>query len=267
MCGTTLLRVFFVILVANYFSPETPATYTLSTTPPPPPQFYTMVSKQLLDFGPARYSTRKHATVISNRIAPWKTRTRRQRIKRTQAEKKALEVNKKKRKADYHHALQEARDVVKAQAVKLHAMFGAHNLAYYEKELLQDTRLCKASRKVMRWNTYLHQRAAQMNNGEPYRINTHTPIDFSIPKALPTGVARQKISILSAEIAAEWNAMSAEEKKAATDDLIEEVNDLREAKAVGTRHLPTAIFNDTHKTLTNMEKEVRRSYHYPTSTD
>lgn len=88
-----------------------------------------------------------------------------------------------------------------------------------------------------------------------------------LAKALPTGVARQKISKLSAKIAVEWKAMSTEEKHTATDHLVEEVNDLRQTKAVGARHLPTVIFNDTHKTLTNMEKEVCCYKHYPTFTD
>lgn len=50
--------------------------------------------------------------------------------------------------------------------------------------------------------------------------------------------------------------MTPEEKEASTDHLMEEVSDLRDTKAIATRNLPSAIFNDAHATLAAMETEV-----------
>lgn len=131
---------------------------------------------------------------------------------------------------------------------------------YYEKKLLQGTRLRNGSRKVIQWNTYLHQQAAIVNNGElPSFISLHAvQLILESSKHFPPGLPAIKFRNLSPEIGAKWKTLTPEEKNDATAHLIEEINNCCGTKAVGACHLPTAIFHDTHKTLTNIENEVCR---------
>lgn len=109
-----------------------------------------MVNSKVQDFGPARYSNRKTPTALSGKnLLPWRTRTKRKQVQRTQSEKKALAASRKKCKHEYEEALDDARDVIKAEAIKLHEKFGQHSLDYYKQELLQDSRLRKKSCRVM----------------------------------------------------------------------------------------------------------------------
>lgn len=65
-----------------------------------------------------------------------------------------------------------------------------------------------------------------------------------------------KSSELANEIAADWNAMSKEEKRAATADGEEDLREHRVMKSTSKRTVPIHAFNDACRTLETLEKEV-----------
>lgn len=55
---------------------------------------------------------------------------------------------------------------VKAQAAQLNEQFGGHSTEYYEKEIMQRSRITTGKRSVNRWNVYLRDEVKKTNDGE-----------------------------------------------------------------------------------------------------
>ena len=72
----------------------------------------------------------------------------------------------------------------------------------------------------------------------------------------PEGEEHQKAPALAPEIAECWNSMSPSEQKAATKDLINELQDRREMKALSTRNIPVEAFHNAQATIKNLEREA-----------
>ncbi|KAF7973085.1 hypothetical protein HWV62_16286 [Athelia sp. TMB] len=189
--------------------------------------------------GPQRYASRKSTLPLSARArTPWKCRIKRKTIKRSTAERKALQQERQQRKLTYNEALQAAMDVVYNEAVKLHALFSTHPIEYYLEELMQLSRKNKTTRKVSSWNVFLRQELQRRNND------------------LPDGAPRHKSSELAKELSAQWHALSSEDKKAATSNGLKEIEEQRETKAFATRTIPVHAFHDARRTLETLEREI-----------
>jgi hypothetical protein len=68
---------------------------------------------------------------------------------------------------------------------------------------------------------------------------------------------RLKISALTAEISAKWNAMSADERVEATEDALQELKDQKEMRSFALQNVPIHAFHDVRATFDSMKKEVR----------
>lgn len=86
-------------------------------------------------------------------------------IKKTKAEKRAIRAKNLARRKDYAHALADARAVVRQQAELLHENYGGHSIQYYQQEIIQESRITTATRKVSAWNAYLSSEIKRINGG------------------------------------------------------------------------------------------------------
>jgi acyl-CoA reductase-like NAD-dependent aldehyde dehydrogenase len=62
---------------------------------------------------------------------------------------------------------------------------------------------------------------------------------------------------LAKQIAEEWKALSPSEREAMLPDLVQNLKDQREMKALSTRNVPMEAFQDAFKTIQSLEREVR----------
>jgi hypothetical protein len=74
--------------------------------------------------------------------------------------------------------------------------------------------------------------------------------------ALPSNATRLKASRYVAEIAADWNAMSNDEKQKASQETMEQLKSHHENKRFNRHNLPVNALHDTSTTLDAMEQEV-----------
>lgn len=74
--------------------------------------------------------------------------------------------------------------------------------------------------------------------------------------ALPEGEARKKAAVFTPSLAKIWNEMTAEQKLAATDDGVEELQELREMKELSKQNIPLHAFNDARATLESVANTV-----------
>jgi hypothetical protein len=116
--------------------------------------------------GPVRYSSRKAALATSRNRLPWRHHVKRQALKQSPAEKKALAEQRNSRKLTYQNALSKASESIYNEAIKLREQFGTHSLEYYMEELMQQSRLSRNKRAINSWNVYLRGEVKCINDGE-----------------------------------------------------------------------------------------------------
>lgn len=73
---------------------------------------------------------------------------------------------------------------------------------------------------------------------------------------LPDGSPHLKATDVNTEVSALWKNMSAEDRIAATDDVVETLKERREVKALAPHHVPLHAFHDTRANIESIEKEV-----------
>ena len=95
----------------------------------------------------------------------WRTGKSKPVYRLTNIQKALLQATRKQRKKDLNEALAEARARIWDEAKHLRERFGAHTEQYYYEQLLQTGRLMKTTRKVNRWNAFLHAEVKRMNEG------------------------------------------------------------------------------------------------------
>jgi hypothetical protein len=61
------------------------------------------------------------------------------------------------------------------------------------------------------------------------------------------------------QVSAKWQAMSNEERIAATDDSLQDLKDQKEMHALSLQNVPINAFHDTRANLAAIKSEVRRS--------
>ncbi|KAI9059665.1 hypothetical protein FKP32DRAFT_1606017 [Trametes sanguinea] len=183
---------------------------------------------------------RKYVTRLSRK--PYRTRRKLISIKKTPAEKKAISAQREERHQKMSEALAAARETVAEEARKMQAEFGLHSDKYFEQQILQHARVSSTKRKTNRWNAFLRNELQKKNN------------------ALPAGAPRYSSSdkeVIS-EISAKWKALSDEEKIAVTEDLVKELDEQKEMKALAVQSVPISAFHDVRATLDSVFEELRR---------
>ncbi|KAG6875042.1 hypothetical protein C0992_005414 [Termitomyces sp. T32_za158] len=71
---------------------------------------------------------------------------------------------------------------------------------------------------------------------------------------------RHKVHDVAAEIAKVWNAMTPEEQKAATDPLLEELQEYRDSMAFGRRNVQLESVGDATQSLASLEHNIKALY-------
>jgi len=155
-------------------------------------------------------------------------------------------------------ALAEAHQLVIQEAMKLHDRFGGHSIQYYYEEILHQSHFTKGQRSVTAWNAFLGAEVKCINDGkwQDYHHCFVFLLMMTHHLERPEGEERQKAPALAPEIAERWNSMSPSEQKAATKDLINDLQDRREMKALSTRNIPVEAFHDAQATIKNLEREA-----------
>ncbi|EIW80845.1 hypothetical protein CONPUDRAFT_154835 [Coniophora puteana RWD-64-598 SS2] len=125
-------------------------------------------------------------------------------------------------------------------AKDLHQRFGKHKLAYYQREILQFSRLKSLKCTFSHWSIYQWAEIKCMNAN------------------VPTGKRHKVVTKLSPLITANWTKLSEAEKVAATNPLTEAFNDAHEDKVFSPHNVMLSSFQDTNKTLKSIQTEFQR---------
>ncbi|OSC99714.1 hypothetical protein PYCCODRAFT_1372588 [Trametes coccinea BRFM310] len=194
----------------------------------------------------ARRDAATERTKYMTRLArkPYKNRIKRPRVKKTPAERKLLADKRRENREKYAQALQTARQAVAEQALVLKAQFPGHSEDYYEKEILQLSRVAKGKRKTNRWNAFLRNELKKLNDTLPEGAPRYTSTD----------------AMVLSQITETRRSMSDEEKTAATKDLVKDLDEAKEMKSLSVQNAPISAFHDARANLASIFEELRRLY-------
>lgn len=118
-------------------------------------------------------------------------------------------------------------------------------------------RVQKQTRKVNRWNAYLHSQVQAFNEGESRRRLLQSPDANAFLSGLDPAEPRPKVNIIAQSIRQRWDAMTEDERIAATEDAVLELEDIRESKQAAKRESRISTTRDVRTTLDAIETEVR----------
>ncbi|KAG6835633.1 hypothetical protein H0H93_016344 [Arthromyces matolae] len=184
---------------------------------------------------PKRYrSTSRKILADIQRRRPIRIKEKRNRPKKTPAEKKAASEQRLANRKEYVDARSEALGVIDQEVAKLHARFGGHTKEWYRQDLLQTGTLAVEKRSTSRWNAFLRHTSNRLREEDPTK--------------------RLKVHDISASAKTEWNALSTEEKIAITDPLVAELDEHKANKKFGTHNVPLQSFGDVNQSLQAVEK-------------
>ncbi|KAL7283899.1 hypothetical protein ACG7TL_001171 [Trametes sanguinea] len=169
---------------------------------------------------------------------PWRERRRRERIRRSRAEKRELQQRRDEKKEKLTNALVEARAVMWELAVKMHEDFPGHSARYYYDAIMQRARMRQTPRKISPWNAFVSQELQKYN--EEADDDTRKRVSSEVIK----------------EIAARWRSMSQEERLNAVGDGVEKLAERRDNRKHGVHNVAIASFNDVRATLSTIAHEL-----------
>ena len=101
---------------------------------------------------------------MTTKVRKARTKTKHKKITRTIAEKEIRSQQRRKFRETFSNDLKEARNVIMAEAVKLHQKHGGHSVDYYAKILFQEGRH-RSERKVSDWNAWVRLESQRLNEG------------------------------------------------------------------------------------------------------
>ncbi|KAI9069497.1 hypothetical protein FKP32DRAFT_1553814, partial [Trametes sanguinea] len=188
----------------------------------------------------AASAQRKYVTRLARK--PYRTRRKAITITKTPAEKKLISQQRAERREKMAEALAAARETVAEEARKMQAEFGLHSDKYFEQQIFQHARVTSTKRKTNPWNAFLRHELQKRND------------------ALPAGAPRYSSSdkTVISEISAKWKAMSDEEKASVSEDLVKDLDEQKEMKALAVQSVPISAFHDVRATLESVFEELRR---------
>ncbi|KDQ14414.1 hypothetical protein BOTBODRAFT_44760 [Botryobasidium botryosum FD-172 SS1] len=222
------------IHAANHLSttPEMNADTPPSVSQPSTPTI-SRKNPSKLQQGVKRLASQKTSTDLKRK--KYRTRTK-PASKKTLAEKRLAAARRQKEREEYARERQVGRDKMQAHAEYLHEKFGAHSITWYMEDMLQQYRLDKQKRGVNCWNAYVAQETKRINEEREEQ-----------------GATRLSLKAVVKEIQPKWNAMTKDEKKAATVDAMAEIEETREMKLLAVQNLPINAFNDVRANVQAME--------------
>ncbi|KAK7444529.1 hypothetical protein VKT23_015207 [Stygiomarasmius scandens] len=152
---------------------------------------------------------------------PWRHRTKRIRLKLTNAEKRRQKA-------------------VRDEPTEIREELGNRTVEQIVEDIMQTHRLKRTQRKASRFNAFVRV--------EMRRRNADTL----------EGEDRQKVDACIREIADKWQEMSDEERKAATDEALQELNESQENQFIGRHNSAISAFHDARATLNAVKLELQR---------
>lgn len=202
----------------------------------------------------ASESQRKYVTRLPRK--PYKARNK-VTIQKTPAEKEAVTAQRSDRREKILDALASAREMVTEEARKMQTQFGHHDKKYYQHQILQQAHLSSTQRKTNRWNAFLKHEFDKANDGEKVRdLDAGRILTYQL--LLPPGAPRHSSSgPESRKIAERWATMTTEEKIEATKNLVKDLDDKKEMKALAVHSVPVNTFHDVHATMNTVYEEVQ----------
>ena len=190
---------------------------------------------------------------MTSKVRKTQTKTLHKKIKRTAAEKAIRAQQRHQLREAFSNDLKEARQVILAEAVKLHQKHGGHDIKYYTELLYQDARQ-KDERQVSDWNGWVHLEAKRLNQGIFFILCLVLVLTF-YPIELGDG-QRLKVHDIMAQAKATWQKMSSDEQKAAAAPGVQKLKEACEVRKLAKRNVALSAFHDTKKTLEHIEHQV-----------
>ena len=140
----------------------------------------------------------------------------------------------------------------------MRALNPRHSVDHYHRLIMQDSRLKSKTRSATRWNAFLSIEMERRNTGtllNPAQLLLYLQLTR---EDVAEGDDRKRVSEdnIATELSAKWNAMSAEEKIAMTEERYQELLARRETKNAPLRTTTVQAFNDTRATIARVEGEV-----------
>ncbi|KAF8152622.1 hypothetical protein B0H34DRAFT_861813 [Crassisporium funariophilum] len=175
---------------------------------------------------------RKYTT---SKVRKTQTKTLCKKIKKTAAEKAACAQQRRQSWETFTKDLQEACQVILAEAVKLHQKHGGHDIKYYTELLYQDARQ-KDKRQISDWNGWVQLEGKRLNEelGHGERLKAHN---------------------ITVQAKTTWQKMSSNKQKAAAAG-VQGLEEAHEVRKLGKRNIPLSAFHNTKKTLEHIEHQL-----------
>ncbi|KAK7435153.1 hypothetical protein VKT23_019845 [Stygiomarasmius scandens] len=171
---------------------------------------------------------------------PWRHRTKRIRLKLTNAEKRRQKAARDERREHYQDRIRLVHKLIYDQAMEIREELGNRTVEQIVEDIMQTHRLKRTQRKASRFNAFVRV--------EMRRRNADTL----------EGEDRQKVDACIREIADKWQEMSDKERKAATDEALQELNESRENRFIGRHNSAISAFHDARTTLSAIKLELQR---------
>ncbi|THU98884.1 hypothetical protein K435DRAFT_856232 [Dendrothele bispora CBS 962.96] len=130
--------------------------------------------------------------------------------------------------------------MVWTEAEHIHSELGTRSAAQIFEDIMQSSWLRHTSRKANRFNAFLHVEMLHIN------------------EALEPGQSCCKVDECVSEIAAKWNTMSEDERKAATDDALKKLSNSRENHQLGHHNSAISTFHDVRTSMDAVKIELQR---------
>ncbi|RDX41996.1 hypothetical protein OH76DRAFT_1498611 [Lentinus brumalis] len=182
---------------------------------------------------------------------PWKQgrqgrqgEKRRRRTKSTPEDRAVAAQKRRENQTKYTVALKSALDAVSTEVDVLHTMFPKHSKSYYEREILQKSKLASHTRKTNDWNAFIRAKLREMND------------------ALPSGAKKYTAThpYAKAVIKEAWNSMTDDEKAHVSVENRKDLEEAKEIKHTGKQNSTVAAFHDVRRTLNTLCDEFKRAH-------
>ncbi|TFY51827.1 hypothetical protein EVJ58_g10358 [Rhodofomes roseus] len=158
-------------------------------------------------------------------------RTRTQRAPRS-ADSENVKKARRDRKAAVNAAIEEAQEEMWRRAEEMAtALPGKKKADFYYRLILQRPTFTLATRRVNKWNAFLHGEVTKRNN------------------ELEPGAERYRSSDLVGELREQWNGMTERQKKEVTKEYVKELQELRDTKKYASQNTQRGAFHDARETI------------------
>ena len=166
----------------------------------------------------------------------------------------SLQKKREQHRREYRDALQEAQGKIYALAQGLKEHFGRYSVEHYHNDLIHRAHKSRTTWRVNRWNAFQKLELRRIKGlWFEWPSTTYHDLSCSSIEANPGGV---NLTAVAKEISARWQSLSKEDRINVTTGCMEEIEEEREAKKLGSHNVPLKAFYDARSTMQAVEKDV-----------